>query len=106
MAAWYVVAALGLYHAAPGSQAWELSSPVFERAVIETGARKLTIEASGTSRLRGYIQSATLGGKDFSRTWLSSERMRRGGALRFTMGAQPNRDWGTGPGAAPPSVGP
>jgi putative alpha-1,2-mannosidase len=30
--------------------------------------------------------------------------MRKSGALRFTMGALPNRDWGTGPGAAPPSL--
>jgi putative alpha-1,2-mannosidase len=104
MAAWYVLAALGLYHAAPGSQAWQLSSPVFEHAVVRTGSRRFRIEATGTSSRNRYIQSAALGRRTFSRTWLPSSRVRRGGVLRLRMGATPNRAWGTGAGAAPPSL--
>jgi predicted alpha-1,2-mannosidase len=105
MSAWYVLAALGVYHAAPGSEAWELSSPAFERAIVHTGgARALTIAAHGASWLRRYVQSATLGRRPFSRTWLPSSTMHGGGALRFEMGARPNESWGTGRGAAPPSL--
>jgi predicted alpha-1,2-mannosidase len=105
MSAWYVLAALGLYHAAPGSEAWQLSSPAFERAVVQTGGkRKLVIEADGASRLRRYIQSATLSGKSFERTWLPSRTLHDGARLRFEMGARPNRSWGASPAAAPPGV--
>jgi putative alpha-1,2-mannosidase len=105
MAAWYVLAALGMYHAAPGSEAWQLSSPAFERAVVKVGeGRKLVVEANGASRLRKYVQSATLDGKPFNRTWLPSRKVHAGGRLRFEMGVLPNRSWGTQPGAAPPGV--
>jgi putative alpha-1,2-mannosidase len=92
MAAWYVLAALGLYHAAPGSQLWQLSGPAFPKAVI---AKKLTIQASGASRLNRYIQSATLDGKPFGTPFLSSEKVHRGGRLNFEMGGRPNKSWGT-----------
>jgi putative alpha-1,2-mannosidase len=105
MAAWYVLAALGLYHAAPGSQVWQLSGPAFPRAVIHVGGgRKLTIDAQGASRLRRYIQSATLDGKPFERTWLPSRKLHSGGRLGFIMGAAPNKVWATDPAAAPPGA--
>jgi putative alpha-1,2-mannosidase len=103
MSAWYVLAALGLDHAAPGSQVWQLSSPALEHAVVRLGGnRKLTIDASGASRLRKFIQSARLDGKPFDRPWLPSQKLHSGGRLSFVMGAQPAHTWGTGPGATPP----
>ncbi|HEX6711900.1 MAG TPA: GH92 family glycosyl hydrolase [Thermoleophilaceae bacterium] len=105
MSAWYVLAALGLYHAAPGSQAWELSSPAFPRAVIQVGgSRKLTIEAAGASRLGRYIQSATLDRRPFERTWLPSGKLHAGGKLAFVMSTTPNKAWASGPDAAPPGA--
>ena len=105
MAAWYVLAALGLYHAAPGSQAWELSTPAFDRAVVHVGGRReLVIDAPGASRLRKYIQSATLDGKAFGRTWLPSKKLHTGGRLAYELGARAGGQWGTGPGAAPPGA--
>jgi putative alpha-1,2-mannosidase len=83
-----------------------LSSPAFERAVVRVGGtRTLTIEASGASRAGTYVQSASLDGRPFARTWLPSQTLHSGGRLRFELGALPNRSWGTGPGAAPPSAG-
>jgi predicted alpha-1,2-mannosidase len=105
MSAWYVLAALGLYHAAPGSQAWELSSPAFPHAVVQLGeGRKLRIDAPGASRLRRYIGSATLDGRPFERTWLPSSKLHSGGKLAFVMDALPDKSWATGPGAAPPGA--
>src|SRR4051794_13276988 len=105
MAAWYVLAALGVYHAAPGSQAWELSSPAFPHAVIHVGGkRKLTIDAPGASRLRRYIQSATLDGKPFEQTWLPSQKLHAGGRLAFVLGSTPDKSWSAAPEAAPPGA--
>jgi predicted alpha-1,2-mannosidase len=104
MAAWYVLAALGLYHAAPGSQVWELSSPAFERAIVRLGGKRtLTIEGLGASRAGTYVQSARLDGRPFARTWLPSQKLHTGGRLGFELGVLPNPSWGAAPGAAPPS---
>jgi predicted alpha-1,2-mannosidase len=107
MSAWYVLAALGLYHAAPGSEAWELSGPTFEHAAVRTGhGRRLAIDAPGASGLNRYVQSASLGGRSFSRTWLPSDVLHGGARLEFAMGPLPAKQWGTGPGAEPPSLSP
>ncbi|MEA2493276.1 MAG: hypothetical protein QOJ29_1187, partial [Thermoleophilaceae bacterium] len=105
MAAWYVLASLGLYHAAPGSQAWQISSPAFEHTVVHVGGqRKLVIDADGASRVRKYVQSATLNGKQFERTWLTSHDVHHGGRLHYVLGALPNKTWATSPDAAPPAL--
>jgi predicted alpha-1,2-mannosidase len=105
MAAWYVLASLGLYQAAPGSQVWEISSPAFPRTVVQLGGkRKLTITAAGASRVNEYVQSATRNGKPFDRAWLASTDLRTGGRLDFVLGPAPNRAWASAPEAAPPSL--
>ena len=104
---WYVLAALGIYHAAPGSQAWELASPAFAHAVVSTGhGRALTIDAPGASNVNRYVQSATLNGKPFARTWLPAQALHDGARLHFTLGPLPNQTWATDPSAAPPSLTP
>jgi predicted alpha-1,2-mannosidase len=105
MSAWYVLAALGLYHAAPGSQAWELSSPAFPHAVVHVGGkRKLAIDAPGASRINKYVQSASLDGRSFEQSWLPSRDVHRGAKLQFVVGATPNKQWASSPNAAPPAL--
>ena len=105
MAAWYVLASLGLYHAAPGSQAWEISSPAFPQTVVQLGGKKkLTIEAPGASRLSKYIQSAERNGKTLDKTWLASSDLRRGGRITYAMGLRPNKSWASSSNAAPPAL--
>ena len=105
MSAWYVLAALGLYHAAPGSQAWELSSPAFARAVVHLGGgRKLVIDADGASSVNRYVQSAALDGKPFARTWLPSATVHDGARLHYVLGPTPNRAWAASVDAAPPAL--
>jgi predicted alpha-1,2-mannosidase len=104
MSAFYVLAALGLYHAQPGVPAWQLNSPSFAKAVVDTGAKRFTIEAPGTSRVNKYIQAASFGRRRFERTWLTSQELRGGGRVRYELGARPNKEWGAGADAAPPSL--
>jgi predicted alpha-1,2-mannosidase len=102
MSAWYVLAALGIYHAAPGVDAWELSSPAFPRTAIP--ALHLRIDAPGASNTRPYVGGLTLNGRPITRTFLTSCELRSGGRLSFELGPLPARAFGTGPGAAPPSA--
>jgi predicted alpha-1,2-mannosidase len=102
MSAWYVLAALGIYHAAPGVEAWELSSPAFPSAVVR--APHLTIEAAGAANARPYVHGARLRGRPINRTFLTTCELRSGGTLTFDLAATPDRAWATGSGAAPPSA--
>jgi len=104
MSAWYVLAALGLYHAAPGVDAWELSSPAFPSMVMRVGERSIDIHAPGAAAAAPYVHGLTLDGSPVTRTYLTTCQLRAGGVLHFTLGALADRAWGTGPGAAPPST--
>jgi predicted alpha-1,2-mannosidase len=104
MSAWYVLAALGIYHATPGVDAWELSSPTFPQATLRLGPRVLRIQAPGATAATPYVQGLSLDGRPVVRTYLTSCQLGAGGTLRFTLGPLPDRAWGTGAAAAPPSA--
>jgi predicted alpha-1,2-mannosidase len=105
MSAWYVISALGFYAVAPGTPIYEIGTPLFDEAVIHApGGRPFTIRAPGAAAGKQYIQSARLNGKPITRTWISHEEIVRGGELAFTMGSRPNRNWGSRPEDAPPSL--
>ena len=108
MSAWYVFSALGFYPVTPGQPVYTITSPLFEKAVINLdeyyGDRKFNIIAHNASGDNKYIQSAKLNGEPFNRTWITHEEIVSGGALEFQMGPEPNRKWGSSPEAAPPSM--
>ena len=100
MSAWYVFGALGFYPVCPATPYYAIGSPVFPRAEIAVGnGRTFTIVAEGTSPENIYIQSATLNGKPYNKSYISHSDITGGGVLRFIMGPRPNQAWGT---EAPP----
>jgi predicted alpha-1,2-mannosidase len=105
MSAWYVLASLGIYNVTPGVPAWELNSPAYHRVVLHLGApdRVFTIDAPGASTLNKYIESATLRGGGFDRTYLTQCELRPGAVLHLALGPTEGSTWGTAAAAAPPS---
>lgn len=102
---WYVMSALGFYPVDPSSSAYILGSPIFNRATIHMGNGKdFTIIARNNSAKNMYIQSATLNGKPWNKPWFDHSDIAGGGELVLTMGPQPNKSWGSGLNAAPPSM--
>ena len=98
MSAWYVFGALGFYPVCPATPYYAIGSPVFPRAEIAVGnGRTFTIEAEDTSPANIYIQSATLNGKPYNKSYISHSDITNGGVLRFVMGPRPNPAWGTEP---------
>lgn len=96
MSAWYVFGALGFYPVCPATPHYVIGSPVFPRAEIAVGnGRTFTIEAEGTSPENIYIQSATLNGKPYNKSYISHSDITGGSVLRFVMGPRPNPAWGT-----------
>ncbi|MGA5582130.1 GH92 family glycosyl hydrolase [Streptomyces thermodiastaticus] len=108
MSAWNVLSSIGIFPVQPGYATWGLSTPVFDRVDLRLDRRhyprgSLTITAPGTSDARRYIQSASVDGTAYGRTYLTTDDLRRTRTLAFTVGTEPS-DWGTGPQAAPPAL--
>jgi predicted alpha-1,2-mannosidase len=104
MSAWYVLAALGMYHTTPGVPVWALSSPAFPSMVLRMGHRQLVIDAAGASDRRPYVHGLELNHAPVKQTYLTTCQLRAGGVLRYTLGATADRSWGTGADASPPSL--
>ena len=99
MSAWYVLAASGLHPVCPGDNRYEITSPVFEKIVLTLDpryakAKSFTIVAKNNSSKNIYIQSATLNGKSYQKSWILHEEIIKGGVLELTMGEKENRNWG------------
>jgi len=112
MGAWYVMSAMGLFEMDGGcavEPTYEIGSPIFDRVVIHLDQRyykgkTFVIEARNNSPQNIYIQSAILDGRPLEKPWFYHHQLVDGGTLVLEMGPQPNKNWGTAPDAAPPSM--
>lgn len=83
---------------------YTIGSPLFERSEIRLANGKVfTVIAHGASWENKYIQSAKLNGVEYDKTWFTHENIMEGGTLELLMGNRPNKGWGIGEGATPPS---
>lgn len=94
--AWYVFTAMGFYPVTPGKPEYVIGSPLFKKMTITlpTG-KKFTVEADGNSNANRYIESAMLGGKNFTRNFLTHKEIVGGGTLKMKMSSKPNLKRGT-----------
>jgi len=105
MSAWYLFSALGFYPVDPASGLYVIGTPLFPEAALNfEDGKRFVVRAPGASPRRCYIQSARLNGEPLGRCYLTHAEIVAGGELLFEMGTKPNREWGSGPGAAPPSA--
>ena len=82
---------------------------IFEKVTIALDpayypGKSFTIEAHNVSDKNRYIQSATLDGKPLTKPWFYHSDLVDGGSLVLEMGPEPNMNWGSKPGDAPPSM--
>lgn len=105
MSSWYVFNAMGFYPQCPGRPIFDIGSPIFEETIINVGnGKKFVIEARDVTAQNKYIQSATLNGEPLNTPWFKNADLIKGGKLIFMMGPRPNKNWGSSPDVAPPSM--
>ncbi|SCK58742.1 GH92 family glycosyl hydrolase [Streptomyces sp. WMMB 322] len=109
MSSWMVLSAMGIYPVAPGADTWALNTPAFERVELTLDRDRypegrFTIRAPRERESDRYIRSVSAGGSQISRTWISTDDIRRGRSLDFRLGPEPS-EWGTGKQDAPPPLG-
>lgn len=94
MSAWYVFTALGFYPVAPGSGEYILGRPFLPRTAMRLpNGKTFTIVAEGLDDKHTYVGRVSLNGKPLQRTFLRHDEILAGGELRFSMQAEPNKDW-------------
>lgn len=94
--AWYVFSALGFYPVCPGSNQYVLGTPYFKKATINlSGGKTVTISAPQNSDANRYIKSMTIGGKPYTKTYLTHDMLHSGATIHYDMDAQPNKQRGT-----------
>lgn len=94
MSAWFVLAAAGFHPVCPGETRYELTSPLFDKIVLNL-KKRFTIIACNNSPENVYIQSATLNGKAYNKCYIDYFDIVKGGKLVLEMGNAPNEKWGT-----------
>jgi predicted alpha-1,2-mannosidase len=88
LSAWYVLSSLGLFPTA-GTDRYEISGPLWERADIQLHDKRLTIIADNAATNHPYIKRAWLNDKPLDRHWIQHAAIAGGGTLRFEMGPEP-----------------
>jgi len=91
MSAWYVMASLGLYPECPGSNEFILSSPLFEKSVIQlSNGKKLIITANNPIE-NIYIKNVYFNGKEINSTFINYDQLVQGGELKFILSKEPDK---------------
>ncbi|MFA6085663.1 GH92 family glycosyl hydrolase [Mucilaginibacter sp.] len=96
MSAWYIFSSLGFYPVFPASGTYIIGSPLFDKATINLDSgKKFTVETMNNNDKNIYIQSITLNGKPYQKTYIEHRDIINGGILKVVMGGKPNYKWGT-----------
>ena len=91
MSAWYVLSAIGIHQYCPGDTRFEITSPVFRRAMIHLqNGKTFTVNAPANSDRNIYIRKASLNGKNIP-LHLDYKDIVGGGVLQLEMGAEPEK---------------
>ena len=86
MSAWYIFSALGFYPVAPGSDRYDLGSPLVSEAVINLeNGKQFTVSTVNQSPENVYVKKAELNGKKLDRLWITHGEIMAGGTLVFYL---------------------
>lgn len=101
---WYILSALGFYPLQVGSPNYVIGSPLFTKATVHLeNGKKLVINAPQNSAENIYVQSLSINGQPYNKTWLTHSQLSEGATLDFAMGPAPSA-WGSSADAVPPSI--
>ena len=105
MSAWYVFSAMGMYPVNPANGVYVFGSPLLDKAEMSISAdKKFTVIAENNNKKNIYIQSVTLNGEPYSKSFITHKQIMEGGELVFKMGDKPNKDFGKAASSRPESI--
>ena len=94
MSAWYIFSSLGFYPVNPVNGVFVFGSPLADKATINlTNGHTFEIVTEDNNTENIYIQSVTLNGKPYLKSYITYLDIMKGGHLIFKMGKDPNKKW-------------
>ena len=94
MSAWYVFSAMGFYPVNPVSGEYEIGTPLFpEMRLNLSNGKTFTVLAPNVSRENIYIQSVTVNGQPYDKSYITHQQIMDGATVEFVMGNQPGKIW-------------
>lgn len=104
MSAFVVFTSIGFYPVTPGLPIYVIGTPFFENVKIKLeNGKTFEVQSHNYSSENKYIQSASLNGKEWTKSWFSHDDLMQGGKLEFVMGKYPNKQWASDATSVPPS---
>jgi len=98
MSAWYLFTCLGFYPVCPAADYYVIGAPQIPKAVLNlSDGKTFTMTVLNFSSENIYVQSFRLNGRDWESVFLPYRELKNGGSIVFTMGPQPNKQWGIHP---------
>ena len=94
MSAWYVLSSMGFYPVCPGSDQYVIGTLLFDDVSINLeNGNKFKISRTGSGK---YIQSVSINGQTHDASFITHGQITDGGEMIFSMGSEPNKNWGVG----------
>jgi predicted alpha-1,2-mannosidase len=86
MSAWYIFSALGFYPVAPGSDEYQIGSPIINKATIHLeNGKTLNITVQNQSKDNQYVQKVLVNNKPIVGTTIRHTDIMNGGEIIFVM---------------------
>ena len=105
MSAWGIWSIMGLYPANPSSGQYVFGTPMMDEVTIQLPNNKtMSLQAKNRTKANFYIQSVSLNGRPYTKTYVDHITLLKGGTFIFTMGPIPNQQFGSNPESWPVSV--
>ena len=105
MGAFNGMAMMGFFPVA-GQSVYLLTAPFFPEVKIQTRSDRPAIIRRRGDPKGIYIQSVTLDGENWNRSWITHDFFLHGGTLELMMGSKENEGWGVSTVNRPPSYSP
>lgn len=94
MSSWYVFSAMGFYPVDPISGQYEIGSPIFpEVKMYLANGKTFVVRAENVSDENIYIQSVTVNGQPYNKSYITHEMIMQGDTIHFVMGNKPGPVW-------------
>lgn len=101
MSAFVVFSMMGFYPVTPGMPMYVIGTPMFQKATIDVGNKKIKLIAANYSLANKYIQSMKVDGRSWNQSWISHADLVKANNIEFIMGKYPNKKWAAS--SRPPS---
>jgi predicted alpha-1,2-mannosidase len=94
MSAWYVLSAIGIYQVCPGNEQYAIGTTAFSKVVLNLeNGKDFIINANNVSEKNFYIQSDSLNGNSYNKSFITYTDIIKGGELKIMMGDNPSDTW-------------